>query len=60
MPLIIDMTDPASFEMLPRWKDEFYRSSGVDHCAPCAIIANKSDRINERKVSRKKAVRRST
>ncbi len=50
------MTDPNSFEVLPRWKDEFYRAGGVDPAVPCAVVANKADKATDRRVSKKKAV----
>ena len=55
--LCFDLTNPASFEALDKWKDGFIENAGPDDPKnfPFVLIGNKVDREPERKVSGQKA-----
>ena len=52
-----DLTNPASFEALDKWKDGFIENAGPDDpkSFPFVLIGNKVDRVDERKVAESKA-----
>ena len=54
-----DITNPASFNDVPKWKEEFFNSanlSGVENF-PLILIGNKADLAAERKVPYAKAAK---
>ena len=55
--LTFDLTNPASFDALDKWKDGFIENAGPDDpkTFPFVLIGNKVDRVDERKVSEAKA-----
>ena len=55
--LCYDLTNPASFEALDKWKEGFIDNAGPDDpkSFPFVLIGNKVDRENDRKVGPEKA-----
>ena len=55
--LTYDLTNPASFEALDKWKDGFIQNAGPDDVKtfPFVLIGNKVDLVDQRRVDSGKA-----
>lgn len=51
MCLLVDVTDPKTFENLETWRAEFLRQVGLDESEassfPFVVLGNKVDRVSE-------------
>ena len=50
--IVYDITNPLSFQNVPKWKEEFFNSAGLTNTEtfPLILIGNKSDLTTDRKV----------
>ena len=55
--LTYDLTNPASFDALDKWKDGFIQNAGPDDVKtfPFVLLGNKVDRVDDRKVAAERA-----
>eukprot|EP00826_Nyctotherus_ovalis_P042828 TRINITY_DN4469_c0_g3_i2.p1 TRINITY_DN4469_c0_g3~~TRINITY_DN4469_c0_g3_i2.p1 ORF type:complete len:159 (+),score=69.65 TRINITY_DN4469_c0_g3_i2:182-658(+) len=56
--IVYDLTNPASFANVAKWKDEFFNSANLETTTnfPLIIVGNKADLAEGRRVSKEKAM----
>eukprot|EP00826_Nyctotherus_ovalis_P054894 TRINITY_DN723_c0_g1_i10.p1 TRINITY_DN723_c0_g1~~TRINITY_DN723_c0_g1_i10.p1 ORF type:complete len:159 (+),score=46.81 TRINITY_DN723_c0_g1_i10:171-647(+) len=57
--IVYDLTNPATFNSVPKWREEFFNSANLENVQdfPMVVVGNKSDLAVERKVMREKTAK---